>query len=67
MLISDEAIVATLGHEMHEINALRQLFQERGRMSSETLRGYLNSPSGVLHQEALRVESDLLRKMKGGN
>jgi RHS repeat-associated protein len=65
VLISDEAIVATLAHETHEINALRTLFQHFGSLSAETLRDLLNAPFGTLHREALRIESYLLSKMKG--
>jgi len=59
VLQSDEAILAVFGHEMHELNSLRQLFAEGGSMTSNQLRQLIQAPSGSLHQEAVRI-GDLL-------
>jgi hypothetical protein len=63
--LSDEAIVATLAHEMHEINALRSFFEQHGRLSAAMLRRLLNAPDGSLHQEALKIETKAWQRIRG--
>jgi hypothetical protein len=73
--LSDEALVSVIGHEMHEVNALRTLFQEAGgSLSARDLHLFIDPmakhPSGLLggslHREALEVESQLRRLVTGG-
>lgn len=66
VLESDEAIVAVFGHEMHELNQLRELFAAgSGSMSFARLFG-LTSPGipGNLHDQAWDVADRLVTAMK---
>jgi len=68
VLNSDEAIVAVLGHEMHELNALRDLFEEspNGRMKATYLwRLVATGIKDNLHDKAWDVANDLVEKMRG--
>jgi hypothetical protein len=63
---SDEAIVAILGHEMHELNNLRRLFEERGGAMTYRSLHYLISPGikGNLHDQAWDVADKLVSDMR---
>jgi hypothetical protein len=68
---SDEAIVAVLGHEMHELNNLRYLFEASGGAMTYRRLHYLISPGikGNLHDQAWDVADRLvaeMRKARGG-
>jgi hypothetical protein len=65
VLGSDEAIVAVLAHEMHEINYLRPLL-ERGEVSIDefVLHTEPGRP-GNLHDEAWDVADRIVDKMRG--
>jgi hypothetical protein len=69
VLMSDEAIVAVLGHEMHELNALRLLFaRNNGVQRSQELYLLIDSAHGVLHHEAVAAGDALvlsLRRSRG--
>ncbi len=68
ILGSDEAITAVLAHEFHEINALRQIFKERGSMSAAQLREFIDPRAGgFLHEEAWDVSNELLRAMRSNS
>jgi uncharacterized Zn-binding protein involved in type VI secretion len=66
ILDSDEAIVAVLGHEMHELNGLRKLFDENGGQmpASQLHRAIAPGFKGNLHDEAWDVADDLVNKMR---
>jgi hypothetical protein len=63
---SDEAIVAVLGHEMHEINHLKRLFEESGGAMTYRRLHYLISAGikGNLHDEAWDVADKLVANMR---
>lgn len=63
---SDEAIVAILAHEMHEINSLRKLFEEAGDSMSARELHYLINPGikGNLHDRAWEVADKLVSNMR---
>jgi hypothetical protein len=68
---SDEAIVAVLGHEMHELNSLRRLFEQNGGTMTYRQLHYLISPGikGNLHDQAWDIADRLvsaMRKKSGG-
>ena len=68
---SDEAIVAVLAHEMHELNNLRRYFEQLGgSMPARKLRLLINPGiKGNLHDEAWDVADKLvaaMRKSAGG-
>ena len=66
LLASDEAIVAIMGHEMHELNALRRLFEESGGvMRAGRLRSLIRPgiPNN-LHDQAWDVADVLVRRMQ---
>jgi hypothetical protein len=66
ILNSDEAIVAVLAHEMHELEQLREILQE-GRTTIEEFIG-LTCPGnpGNLHDEAWEVADKLVERMREG-
>jgi RHS repeat-associated protein len=67
VLASDEAIVAVLGHEMHELNNLRTLFKARGKMTPQELEALIGvGRRGNLHDEAWDVADELVRQMRSG-
>jgi len=66
VLESDEAIVAVLMHEMHEINWLRDRLEGGVSITAAEFRRLINGTDGTLHLEAWRVALDLVRKMRGG-
>jgi hypothetical protein len=74
-LLSDEAIVTALAHEMHEINTLRRLFEESGGampaersffLIDKNARQRNGTIGGILHLEAQEIERALLAIMRGG-
>ena len=67
VFLSDEAIVSTLGHEMHELNALRTIFAGSGSLSRSSVANLITAPNGRLHLEALRKEAEILNRMRKGN
>ncbi len=66
ILGSDEAIVAIVSHEMHELNGLRAIFAERDTITAEELFRLINpGRKGNLHDQAWDVADDLVRAMRG--
>jgi hypothetical protein len=63
---SDEAIVAVLGHEMHELNSLRRIFEEKGGTMTYRQLHYLISPGikGNLHDQAWDIADQLVLAMR---
>jgi hypothetical protein len=71
ILNSDESIVAHIAHEMHEVNALRTIFSERGAMRARELNELIAARSkggfsGNLHEQAWDIADQLVFKMRGG-
>ena len=66
ILGSDEAIVAVIAHEVHEIEGFRQLVALRGSISFEEFVAH-HSPDnpGNLHHEAWDIADSLVRRMRG--
>jgi hypothetical protein len=66
ILGSDEAIVAVISHEMHELNALRKLFEANGgRLRADELYRLITpSEARNLHFEAWDVADELVLKMR---
>lgn len=66
VLKSDQAIVGTIGHEMHELNSLRELFKESGgQMKAGRLHDLIReSVPGNLHDRAWDVADELVSKMQ---
>lgn len=66
VLASDEAAVAVIAHEMHELNGLRAIFEERETISAEEL-SRLISPGrkGNLHDQAWTIADDVVRAIRG--
>jgi hypothetical protein len=65
VLDSDEAILDVLGHEMHEINALRAMFAERGRISGEELIALTEAGRpGNLHDQAWDAGGELVDRLR---
>lgn len=69
VLSSDEAIVAVIAHEMHELNNLRRLFEESGgAMSGERFARLVNRGiKGNLHDHAWDVADELVRQMRAAD
>jgi hypothetical protein len=67
ILSSDEAIVAVVAHEMHELNSLKKLFDARdgGGMTVRELR-YLVTPGRLrnLHDEAWDAADQVVARMR---
>ena len=68
VLASDEAIVAVIGHEMHELNHLRRLFQESGGQMTvgQFRRLVIEGIPGNLHDQAWDVSDNLVTAMRAG-
>jgi hypothetical protein len=68
VLRSDEAIVAVISHEMHELNELRKLFEANGgRLRADHLhRAITPGKPGNLHFQAWDVADALVLKMRTG-
>lgn len=67
ILSSDEEIVGVLGHEMHELNSLREEFAAwpGGRMPVREFHDLIRPGlTGNLHDEAWDIGSALVRKMR---
>jgi hypothetical protein len=65
ILDSDEAIVAVMAHEMHELNGLRKIFAERETLPVEELGRMINpGHKGNLHDQAWDVADQLVAKMR---
>ncbi len=65
VLSSDEAIVAVLAHEMHEIEALRALFEARETMpGAEIIALVRPDKPGNLHDEAWDTADRLVLTMR---
>jgi hypothetical protein len=64
VLKSDEAIVAVLAHEMHEINHLRARLEGGESMSAAAYLGLVNGKNGSLHLEAWRVALTFVDRMR---
>jgi RHS repeat-associated protein len=66
LLNSDEALIAHIAHEMHELNALRQIFEDiGGEMRAADLRRFI--ASGItrnLHDQAWDIADELVRAMR---
>jgi hypothetical protein len=69
MFESDEAIVAILGHELHELNILRRLFEESGGTMTYRQLHYLINPGikGNLHDQAWDLADQLVYAMRNKN
>ena len=65
---SDEAIVAVMAHEMHELNELRRIFEESGGAISMQRLHNLISPGIAknLHDQAWDVADKLVLMMRKG-
>jgi len=67
ILDSDEAIVAVMAHEMHELNGLRNVFERRQTIPAEELGRMINpGHRGNLHDQAWDVADSLVAKMRTG-
>ena len=72
VLNSDEAILANISHEMHELNALKTLFDQRGALRAKEIARLVNTRdrggvSGNLHEQAWDISDSLILKIRGGN
>lgn len=68
LLQSDEALLAHIAHEMHEVNALRAIFAERGAITARELRSLIGSGvRGNLHDQAWDVADAMVRRLRGGH
>lgn len=65
VLASDEGILDVLGHEMHEINALRRMFEERSEiLGTELIELTEAGRPGNLHDEAWDVGGELVARLR---
>jgi hypothetical protein len=64
VLNSDEAIVAVLAHEMHEVNYLRKELAGGKTLSEAAFKGLVNAESGTLHLAAWRKAIELVEEMR---
>lgn len=62
---SDEAIVAIVKHDVHEIESLRPLFKERPLLPFEDVHAMVN-PEGSLHMEAWDEADELIEAIRSG-
>ncbi|MEN7429103.1 LysM peptidoglycan-binding domain-containing protein [Chromobacterium sp. TRC.1.1.SA] len=73
LLNSDEALVAHLSHEMHELNSLRDIFEVNGGELQAKRLNQLIAPrlqggfEGNLHEQAWDVADKLVYKMRNGD
>lgn len=70
ILNSDEAIVSTLGHEMHEVNAIIKMFDQRDRIPVAEIARQINTRKNGglknnLHEQAWDVSDRLIKLMRG--
>jgi len=67
VLDSDEGIVDVLAHEMHEINALRGMFEARHRIPGAELISLTETDRPRnLHDQAWNVAAGVVRRFRGG-
>lgn len=69
ILDSDEAIVSTLGHEMHEINAILKMFDQRDHIPISEIAREINTQQfggrpNNLHEQAWDVSDQLIKTMR---
>ena len=65
VLNSDEAILAVISHEMHELNTLDELFAVRKTMpGTEVARLITAKYGGTLHKEAWDVSDMLVKRLR---
>ena len=64
VLASDEAIVAALAHEMHEINYLRSALAGDRTITMAELNRLVNGDSGSVHLQAWVVALDKVKQMR---
>ncbi|MFE5813198.1 hypothetical protein ACFQ6S_07325 [Streptomyces sp. NPDC056479] len=64
VLDSDEAIVAVLAHEMHEINYLRTELSGGTQISGRAYERLVDGNIGTLHREAWRIALALVDRMR---
>ena len=64
---SEVEVVGLIAHEMHEINALREMFADHGTLSGEALIGHVRPDRrGNLHAAASQIEVELKKKVSEG-
>ncbi|MFE7331280.1 hypothetical protein ACFU8W_41500 [Streptomyces sp. NPDC057565] len=64
VLESDEAIVAVLAHEVHEINHLQTILGGKATISPARFHALVDSRVGTLHLEAWRIGIALVDRMR---
>ncbi len=75
LLMSEEAIVSTLAHEMHDINSLLRIIDETGPIRKDRLMRLLQynylqpdgTIGGILHREAIDREIEILKIFRTGD
>jgi hypothetical protein len=68
VLESDEGIVEVLAHEMHEINAIRGMFEHRERIpGAELIKLTEVGRRGNLHDEAWEAGAKVVRRLREGS
>jgi hypothetical protein len=69
LLKTDEGAVAVIGHEMHELNALRRIYESRNYadLPAEELHRLISPGiAGNLHDQAWEIADALVRSMRSG-
>ena len=65
VLNSDEAILANLSHELHEIDGLLAVFAEKQTIASDTIAKLITPDlNGTLHLEAWDVSNRYMRALR---
>lgn len=68
ILSSDEAIVAVIAHEMHEINGLMRLFESRETIPAEEIYRLIKPGiKGNLHDQAWDVADEVVTRMRAAS
>jgi hypothetical protein len=72
ILNSDEALLANIAHEMHELNSLKKMFDERGALQAKEIARLVNTRdrggmAGNLHEQAWDISDALILKLRGRN
>lgn len=65
IMSSDEAIVAVIGHEVYEIDAMRNAFGEKGAPIEHWLAAADPDNEGNFHWQAWEYADELVAKMRG--
>jgi hypothetical protein len=70
ILNSDEAILANISHEMHELNSLKTLFDQHGSLQAKEIARLVNTRDrggapGNLHEQAWDASDSLILKIRG--